>query len=616
MKKLVLPLAVLVAAAGTIVAVRAADQHPDSKRDALEDGCNRSQLALLGEAAATMKLGPHPTGFSSWVYVKGDNTPQTLVGEVLGTHTAGTDLFGVHDTYDLNIDVKPDEKYERLLSSRNAEEDPKPVGQIHTEWESGLAPLFAWPDSGDRVRETGSQIWDCGHWQDGEKTVPSGDLVPGDPLGSAGDVVPGDPLHAAGIERAEGEEIEIHPIMELATWRAHGDFVPQGARAPVHAAQLDVAISNQGGKAKGVEECALISPRRPARARRAGDNPTCSTIQDVTGRNYEYVLAPPGPKPSPASTLLYQYDYRYSHHGPGQSDVTFEVKADGLHITVPFARLAKSTDVQDFGATFHAWWSDDGASLHRFRVTQTLVRIFNNMDGDTNDNAQNPLISPNGEWNMFTDVGGTWTNLHDPRPGHVDYAPELGSVPSAKAAPVDIRLNGAAGAPPVPATDITLPTGSSLHLFTDARECDQPGYVDCPTSHDGVEELAASGRSSGRGDILLPVNQLAGRTTIVDLHPLVCNGPNLPPCRGEQDDAKALCGQDSCYLVEFRIDDIQSNRRALKLRITGDGTATGTTVGAVPAGQLSWWLDPPTKYAPDEAEEYVHVARVVAGMNH
>src|SRR5438132_3954384 len=218
-------------------------EHPESKTQSVEDGCNRSQLALLGEAAVTMEAGPHPTGFSSWVYVDGDNQPKTLGGLVLGTHTAGTDLFGVHDTYDLNIDVSPDAASDHLLSTRNAAEGPP---QIHTEWESGLAPLFAWPSPGDTVRETGSEIWDCGHWQDGDRKVPEGDFIPGDPLGTA------------GAEEIGGEEIEIHPIAELATWRKAGAFVPAGATVPVHAKQLDVAISNQGGKAKGVEECALL----------------------------------------------------------------------------------------------------------------------------------------------------------------------------------------------------------------------------------------------------------------------------------------------------------------------------------------------------------------------
>ncbi|MEN3273231.1 MAG: hypothetical protein V7636_1992, partial [Actinomycetota bacterium] len=187
----------------SVLTARAVSHH-DSRTDSLDDGCNRSELALLGEAAATMDGGPHPSGFASWVYVDGDNTPKQLEGTVLGTHTAGTDLFGVHDTYDLNIDVDPDEAYDHLLSTRNADENP---GQIHTEWETGVAPLFAWPSPGDHVRETGSQIWDCGHWQDGEKSpVPSQDLTPGDALGSAGDVL-GDDGHD-GAAPAAGQALE------------------------------------------------------------------------------------------------------------------------------------------------------------------------------------------------------------------------------------------------------------------------------------------------------------------------------------------------------------------------------------------------------------------------
>jgi len=244
MRKFVFVVVTVVLLAGSAAAVRAAS-HPDSKTQSIADGCNRTQLGLLGEAALTMASAPHPTPFPSWVYVNGDNRPKTVEGTVLGTHTAGTDLFGVHDTYDVNFDVVPDPAYEGLLSTRNAAEKP---GQIHTEWESGLAPLFAWPATGDRVRETGSEIWDCGHWQEGERKVPSSDLLPGDPLGEA------------GVEQVGGEDIEIHPISELATWRANGDFTPFGQPASVRASSLDVALSNQGGKAKGVEECALTLP--------------------------------------------------------------------------------------------------------------------------------------------------------------------------------------------------------------------------------------------------------------------------------------------------------------------------------------------------------------------
>ena len=181
--KRALPVAVgLLVVAGSLVA--AASSGPDSKTQPLQDGCNRSNLILLAQGGIGLTGTPQlPPVAAQWVYVNGDRTPRTLEGSVLATHTAGSDLFGVHDTYDANFDVAPDPAFTSLLSSRNGLESPP---QIHTEWESGVSPFWAWPSPGDRVRETGSWIWDCGHWQDGDRQISGGDNVPGDPLGTAG----------------------------------------------------------------------------------------------------------------------------------------------------------------------------------------------------------------------------------------------------------------------------------------------------------------------------------------------------------------------------------------------------------------------------------------------
>ena len=574
-------LAAVALSTASVVAVRAVD-HPDSKLQSLEDGCNRTDLGLLGEAALTMLVGGHPTAFASWVYVNGDSTPKTVEGTVLSQHTAGTDLFGVHDTYDMNTDVAPDPSYDDLLSSRNALESP---AQIHDEWESGLAPLFAWPSAGDRIRHTGSEIWDCGHWQDGDRQVANSDHIPLDPLG------------LLGIEKIGGENIELHPLMEMATWRRQGDFLPTNASAPVHASQLDVALSNQGGKAKAVEECALVAPAHPTNViTRQAANPLCSQLQDITGRDYHYVLPAPGPKPSPASRLAVQQDVHYAHHGPAPTAVTAVVNNDHVDITVRFKHVAKRRDLQDFGATWHAWWTHDKTAVHHFVVTTQSITINNNLDGDKGDGAQNPSITPNGEWNMFTEVSGQWINLHDPRPGHVDYAPALGSVPSAKPRPVVIPLHTVAP------LDVYVSDGGNVHLFTDARECDQPGYVDCPTQN----ELGLTGGSAGRSDVVLPVSQLLGHSTTVTIHPPVCpSGTSCP----EDKNPVALCPA-GCYDVTYRIDDVGIASPSPHA-IVGDGTAAATVVDGHAAVSLNWWLSPMTRYGPDQDEENTKIREII-----
>jgi hypothetical protein len=569
-------------AVGSVVAVKAAD-HPDSKTQSIADGCSRTNLGLLGEAFLTQANGPHPTPFASWVYVNGDSTPKTVEGTALSTYTAGTDLFGVHDTYDLNIDVKLDPAYEHFLSTRNTEENPP---QIHNEWEAGIAPLFAWPRVGDRVRDTGSAIWDCGHWRD--KTTVA------DP-----DYIPGDPLEKAGIEpEAEGEEIEIHPIAELATWRQNGDFVPDKAKRPVHASRLDVAISNQGGKAKGIEECALLSSALPGSLPgQLVDGHLCSSLQKVAGRDYVYELKPPGRRPSRRSKLMLQTDLHFAHNAPRLSAIRAERHGDAIRITVPFSKVQPSNDVQDLGATWHAWWSKDKTAVHRFRVTVQAVTIRNNLDGDQGDDASNPSITSEGEWNMFVEAAGNWVNLHDPRPGHTDLIPLLGAVPTAKPTPVSLPTSAV---PPVVAM---LGDADSLHLFSDARECDQPGYIDCPTKN----ELATTGKSAGRTEISLPVNQLLGRSTLVTVHPVVC--PAGTPCP-EQKNPVGVCPQ-GCYEVTYRIDDVDAHSTTPGPGVVGDGTTAGTRVGAMSAASLNWWIAPLTRYGPAQEEENVVIARVI-----
>ncbi|HVV36088.1 MAG TPA: hypothetical protein VHC63_05745 [Acidimicrobiales bacterium] len=562
----------------SLVSVYAAD-HPDSVHQSIADGCGRTQLGLLGEAALSTKLPDHPTAMPSWVYVDGDNRPKTVEGTVLGTHTAGTDLFGVHDTYDLNIDVKPDAAYEGLLSTRNAEENP---GQIHTEWESGLAPLFAWPDAGDRVRETGSEIWDCGHWQDGSRRIPESDYVPGDPLGDA------------GIEKVGGEEIEIHPIAELATWRAAGNFVPAGRTTAVHASQLDVALSNQGGKAKAVENCAIPLPHQQSGVvRRFLAGSGCSRLQKIAGRDYTYELKPPVARPSSKAVLHVQQDVHFGHHAPVP---VVSVKNDVVHVTVPFASVPASDGVQDFGATWHAWWTRDNTPTRRYRVTLESVTIYNNLDGDSSAGYFNPTLTPNGEWNMFVDVNGNWVNLHDPRPGHTDYVSQLGSVPSARPNPQVLSLAR------VPSRVVALGDRDALHLFTDARECDQPGYVDCPTN-----ELATTGKSAGRAELSLPNARLVHHVTHVTIHPQVCAAGQ--PCPEEHNDP-ATCPR-SCYAMTYRIEDITTKLPLTPVTINGDGTAGGTVYADASASGLAWWINPVTRYAPDQEEENVIVADVI-----
>jgi len=289
-------------------------------------------------------------------------------------------------------------------------------------------------------------------------------------------------------------------------------------------------------------------------------------------------------------------DVRYVHHGPALRRVKAVVRGDNVVITVPFTGVGPSKDLQDFGATWRAWWSDS-APVSRFRVTLESVRVNNNLGVDNPANANNPTNKPTSAWNMYVNVGNDWVNLHDPRPGHVDYIPGLGAVPSAKPKPVSLSASA------VRPFDVSLAPGAALRVFTDARECQQPGYVDCPTT-----ELGLNGRSAGRAELSLPVEQLTGRSTTVTIHPPVCNGTGDCP---EDRNPASLCPV-GCYDLVYRIDDVTA--APVAQQVAGDGTSAGSTINGRPASAAGWWIAPVTRYGPDQGEENVMVARILGEL--
>jgi hypothetical protein len=558
---------VVAAAVGLVgMAVARAADHPDSMTQPVADGCNRSQLALLAEGGVGLTDVAHPTMFPSWVYVDGDNSPKTLEGTVLGTHTAGTDLFGVHDTYDVNIDVSVAPGYEHLLSTRNAAESPP---QIHTEWESGLVPMWAWPSAGDRVRETGSFIWDCGHWQGGSRNYPNSDFLPGDPAA------------ALGQEQIGGEAAEIHPVQELATWRRQS---PLSFGQPV--SQLDVYLSNQGGKAKAVMECALTSQAHPdAAPQRIAAGEGCSQLQPLAGRDYTYRLDGPGPRPSQDAVLSAEVIDRGRHNAPEAEAVVVD---DHVQVTVPFSQVPASSTLQDLGITVRAWWSTDARPTRAFKVTVERLQVFNNLDGDIGEDKSDPSVDAPGEWNMFLDTAGSWVNVHEAVPG-------LRKVPNAAGSAAGSELDVSGLAPQA----VGVPADGSLRLFVDARECDLPGYKDCP-----ADELDF-GQFPGRSEIVVPVSSLSGGSTTVVLHPPVCVVDFACP---EEMSKPSQCPV-GCWQMAFKIEDVTVAGAALaQHRIEGDGTPAGTTVDGVRRAAV---LPPITRYGLDQGEENDRVAAIV-----
>jgi hypothetical protein len=172
----------------------------------------------------------------------------------------------------------------------------------------------------------------------------------------------------------------------------------------------------------------------------------------------------------------------------------------------------------------------------------------------------------------------------------------LGAVPdTAQRKPFDLS-----GVTPV---DVTLPSGGVFRMFVDARQCDLPGYRDCPVGTE-IDFPVTPGRS----ELVLPVSELVGRITEVRVHPIVCMpGQGCP----EENSDPALCpGGEGCHELAFRIEDMSPGPKTTQ-RIVGDGTALGTTIGPARATSAAWWLGPVSRMGPAQDEETAQIRRVI-----
>lgn len=168
----------------------AANNGPIASAQAVQDGCQRTEVGLLDWHNA-----------QSWVFVGNSANHKVLKGMVLDTRVSSLDLFSQHENrgslanttyfytnHDLNFFVKPDPGYENMLATGNnieeAEEggtEPAQTVEIeaaqgewayqdnHSEWRD-FYDQRVWPTPGDWVELIGSHHWDCGHWDNGERT--------------------------------------------------------------------------------------------------------------------------------------------------------------------------------------------------------------------------------------------------------------------------------------------------------------------------------------------------------------------------------------------------------------------------------------------------------------
>jgi hypothetical protein len=396
--------------------------------------------------------------------------------------------------------------------------------------------MWAWPQVGDRVRASGSWIWDCGHWGDGVLgPAPAGTisaLLPYDPYETVQD------LQSPGTIR--GESTEIHPLQEVATFRANAAGLLQGT--PRRLARLDSWISGDGGWALAEEECALLGLP-------SASNHACSRYRDVGG-SYEYRLPLPA-KPTGSSTLL-QNPVVVHAESTVNSPVTTSYDSATNELVVSFAlphnwivsNQPAALSAVKFGITVEAGWDDDATPVTHHVVTLNSVHIQKSLDGlqqmGGSEPNQNPVangpefldLEP-GEWVMVAHANGHWVQLFP-----------LAGVSGLVTADETKPLGGIT-------IDYYLPSSAAPRLYVSARECDIP-TIDCPNDYYGGTptllhpELGYNdhpGRVNSGGHANIGRLMTGGNAVYAP----VPNPNTTDPSAGNEYESDYTCGPNACY---------------------------------------------------------------------
>lgn len=386
--KRALGLAAALVAAGSALAGQASPPGPDPVAGPIRDGCKNDPAAIFTQSAPTWVYvgdgsapadGPPPAPQSaSGVAVGGGGAPY------LGAHPTGVDDPATHLSYDFLINIRPDPASIRLLGgdpaarSGNYAGDVEETGRLHTERESAALPTFAWPETGDRVTELGSWIWDCGHF-----------------------------------DSQGGVRTELHPFRALWVLRTPSPRSPTGEN------EADLYVSTHATPAGAQADCAH-------RLKGSGDFRACvhSTPfwQSANGR-YAIVIPAP-PKPSSGAHLRIRIVDRGST--PGAPPVAvLAVTRRGVSVSVT-VDSPKGKRVVVARQVYVGWTPMPAAALpQHLRLTFDSLLVRRAMDPSCPPTAPacpakdettqlGQIATPPGEWVLYWDVDGIWSRW---RPG-------------------------------------------------------------------------------------------------------------------------------------------------------------------------------------------------------
>ena len=298
---------------------------PNGLDQPLQDGCQRNPVGLLTFTSPEWAL----------VYSHEDFNPdpkraRLMEGLADFADVAGGDLPEGHNSYDFNIDVALDPDYQYLSDTGSS--------HLHVEWESGTLPPFAWATAGDRLKNWGTWIWDCGHWSGGADFGFDPDH-PDEAIGHDTDYfLPG----TQETEAVTGEGTEFHPMQGVVVTR-HNPYLPQ-----VGETETDAFMSSDGTPARADSTCAhdnqppdLPEPLPPLGYppswTACAQNPAKRLAAGQRPRLHLFIPAPP--KPAPHADLRFRTQ---AHDAPGSGpEEEYRLRDGGVEVTVPFRTSAR-----------------------------------------------------------------------------------------------------------------------------------------------------------------------------------------------------------------------------------------------------------------------------------
>ena len=318
-------------------------QHTDG--NGFARGCLRPDTVKIDYGFGERALGEI---LPAWVAVVDDAAGETRTLEgILTESKAPSNDFPFkpwHTRYDWNLDVRLDRQYTYLHSQSNLQDHG---GVMECEWDTAYFPIWAFPQSGDRVWVVGRWIYDCGH------------------------------------PEAHGHKSELHPIKAIASFRQEAaQFV--GNRRPTQANTAVLFIGREGGywqQPINDQNYAfdLHLPPKPYE-----EAVPVWTIQPKTGQPQTGAL-PVAPQITP-----------YPASAP-----------KSLRIVIPLKGVEPHPN--NYGAIISGGWSDprgtESNKTQSFRVTIEEIFMDANLDPIGADEWY-VYIGVNGRWQLWSSLGG------------------------------------------------------------------------------------------------------------------------------------------------------------------------------------------------------------------